>query len=118
MSRRRKQPPVVWGYENGQHIVTRATGRHALEMPAVRLHGLYDTIREMGGVVDAFAIASKLPDDRSQALMMRVTATVACELMMQAADNMRAVLALSPTLREVVATVEASMKAGTAGGVA
>lgn len=108
--KQRKLPPVVWGYENGQQIVTRAVGRHATEMPAVRIHGLRETIREMGGIVDAFAIAADLPDDRSQKIMMRVTAKVAIDLMQDAADDMRAILALSPMLREIVARVDAGRK--------
>ena len=51
--RKRKRPPVVWGWENGQQIVVHASARWARDLPAIRIHGLYETIKEMGGVVEA-----------------------------------------------------------------
>lgn len=109
MSRRKKQPPVVWGWENGQQIVVHASARWARDLPAVRIHGLHETIKEMGAVVDAFVIATGLPEDKSK-VMMRLAAKVAIDLMQDAADDMRAILALSPMLREIVTRVDAGSK--------
>lgn len=109
MSRRKKLPPVVWGFQDGQTIVVHASARWARDLPAVRIHGLWHTVNEMGRCVDAFRAAKGLPD-RTWDLMMSMTATVACELMEQAADDMRAILALSPSLREIVARVDAGRK--------
>ncbi len=85
-----------------------ALGERPAGSPGSRV---WHTIREMGSCVEAFRAAKGLPD-KTWGLMMSITATVACELMEQAADDMQAVLALSPTLREVVARVDANKRAG------
>jgi hypothetical protein len=95
--------PVEWGHDdNGQQIVTRAAGRWASNLPAFRLRGLRDTIKDMGGVVRAFDASNGMPEAQ-RLLMLSMTASVARELMLQAADDFRAILALSPQLRAAIA---------------
>jgi len=103
--------PSCGAYENGQTIITHAASRWARDLPAVRLHALRNTIDHMSDCVDAFDAAAALPE-KPQWLMVSMTITVSCQLMLQAIEEMRAVLALSPSLRAVVARVEASKRAG------
>jgi hypothetical protein len=112
----RHRRPVEWGHDdNGQQIVTRAAGRWARDLPAFRLRGLRDTIKDMNGVVRAFDASNGMPEAQ-RLLMLSMTASVARGLMLQAADDFRAVLALSPQLRAAIAREDQRFE--TKGGVA
>jgi hypothetical protein len=98
------------GHNNiGHQIVTRAAGRWAREMPAYRLRFLRDTIEGFEGVVQAFDVAHDLPEERQRHIILNVVAYVARDLMLEAADGFRSVLALSPQLRELIAAVDARL---------
>jgi hypothetical protein len=107
-----RRPPVEWGYENGQHVVTHASGRAAHELPSDRWRGLRDTIDDMGAVVRAFDGTRDVADDGRRLTMLSMAATVARALMLQAADDMRSALALSPAVRSAIAKVDARMGKG------
>jgi hypothetical protein len=111
-SNRVSRNAVQWGYENGQQIVIRATGRWSRDLPADRWRGLRDTINDMGDVVKAFDATRDIADADQRLTMLSMSASVARALMLQADDNMRAVLALSPALRSTLATVDARMGKG------
>jgi hypothetical protein len=101
--------PVEWGYENGQQVVVRAAGRWACDLPVARWRGLRDTISDMGEVVRAFDGTRDIADVDQRLTMLSMVASVARGLMVQAADDMGAVLALSPRLRENLAKADARM---------
>jgi hypothetical protein len=101
--------PVEWGYENGQQIVIRAAGHWQHDLPADRWRGLRDTIDDMGAVVRAFDGTRDIADAGRRLTMLSMAATVARALMLQAAGDMRAVLALSPAVRSAIAKVDARM---------
>jgi hypothetical protein len=104
--------PVEWGYENGQQIVIRASGRWACDLPVARWRGLRDTISDMGEVVRAFDGTRDIADTDQRLTMLSMSASVARALMLQAADDMRAVLALSPAIRGALARVDARTSKG------
>lgn len=111
-TKRASRGPVEWGYENGQHVVTRASGWAAHELPSDRWRGLRDTIDDMGAVVRAFDGTRDIADDGRRLTMLSMAATVARALMLQAAEDMRHALALSPAVRSAIAKVEARMGKG------
>jgi hypothetical protein len=65
--------------------------------------GLRDTIKDMDGVVHAFEASNGMPEAQ-RLLMLSMTASVARELMLQAADDFRTILTLSPQLRAAIAS--------------
>jgi hypothetical protein len=98
-----KAPPVQWGAdEKGCQVVIHASGRWARDLPLVRLRGLRDTIDDMGQVVKAFDGTRDIAADGQRLTMLSMTASVARALMVQAADDMRAVLALDPQSFDVL----------------
>jgi hypothetical protein len=105
--------PVQWGRDDkGRAIVTSVCGHWAHDLPAAHWRGLRDTINDMGEVVDAFNAfgdmrGSATADQRLT--MLSMCATVARTLMLQAAEDMGGVLALSPRLRSVLAKGDALM---------
>jgi hypothetical protein len=88
--------------------VTRARGRWAFDLPVARLRYLRDGIEDMAQVVEAFDCAARLEADAKHT-MLCISASVGRCLMLEAADNMRAVLALSPALREAFSRGDARM---------
>ena len=100
--------PVEWGYENGQQIVLRAAG-HWQHLPADRWRGLRNIIDDMGQVVRAFDATRDIADDGQRLTMLSMAASVARALILQAASDMRAMLALSPAIRSAIAKVDARM---------
>jgi hypothetical protein len=104
--------PVVWGYENGQQIVIRAAGHWQHDLPADRWRGLRNTIDDMGQIVRAFDVTRDIADDGQRLTMLSMTASVARALMLQAAGDMRAMLALSPAIRSALAKADARMGKG------
>jgi hypothetical protein len=104
--------PVEWGYENGQQIVVRAAGHWQHDLPADRWRGLRNTINDMGQVVKAFDGTCDIADAGRRLTMLAMAATVARALMLQAADDMRHALALSPAVRSAIAKVDARMGKG------
>jgi hypothetical protein len=104
--------PVVWGYENAQLVVARASGHWQHDLPADRWRGLRDTIDDMGAVVRAFDGTRDIGDDGQRLTMLSMAASVARALMLQAADDMRHALALSPAVRSAIAKVDARMGKG------
>jgi hypothetical protein len=103
----RRRRSVEWGYENGRHVVTHASGRAARELPAPRWGLLRDTIDDMGAVVRAFDGTRDIADAGLRLTMLSIAGSVARALMVQAADDMRALLALSPAIRSALAEADA-----------
>ena len=113
----KRRPPVEWGVDDtGQQIVTRARGRWTFDLPVARLRYLRNIIDDMAQVVKAIDCAAALQGDAKHTMLF-MSASVGRCLMLDAADNMRAVLALSPALREAVAREDARM-AKSEGGAA
>ena len=107
--------PVQWGYENGRHIVTRATGRLARELPIAQWQGMRSTIAELQDVADGINALRAYPaGDVADA--MAVIAVHSVSLIGSLAESARSVLALSPRLREDLAKADARMAARTDGG--
>ena len=104
---RRRRPAVEWGYENGRQVVTHASGWAARELPAPRWGLLRDTIDDMGAVVKAFDATRSIADDGQRVTMLSMVASVARALMLQAAADMRAILALSPAIRAAITQADA-----------
>lgn len=111
----KKRAPIEWGYENGRHVVTHATGKWSLDMPGPRLHGLRDTVKDLQQVAAAFRAARGLPD-REWILVTRMTVTVADTLIWQLVGDLEAILALSPTLRATIAKVDENLSKAAEGG--
>jgi hypothetical protein len=103
----RRRPPVEWGYENGRLVVARASGWAVRELPVARWRGLRETIDDMGAVVRAFDGTRDIADAGLRLTMLSMAGSVARALMVQAADDMRAVLALSPAIRSALAKADA-----------
>ena len=101
--------PIVWGYENGQQIVIRAAGHWQHDLPADRWRGLRNTIDDMGQVVRAFDATCDIADHGQRLTMLSVAATVARQLILQATEDMRHALALSPAMRSAIAKVDTRM---------
>ena len=101
-----RKRPVEWGFEGGQQVVTRARGPWASKLPVTRLRYLRNDIEDMASVVEAFDHAGELQGN-AKLLMLCMTASVARGLMLEAADNLQAVLALSPALREALSREDA-----------
>lgn len=108
----RRRHPVEWGYENGRQVVTHASGRAARELPVPRLGMLRDTIEDMGDLVKAFDGMRRIADKDLHLTMLAMTATVARNLMLEAAEDMRALLALSPDIRNALAQADAGAGKG------
>ena len=107
--------PVQWGYENGRHIVTRATGRLARELPIAQWQGMRSTIAELQDVADGInALRTYPPGAVADALA--VIAVHSVSLIGDLAERARSVLALSPRLREDLAKADARMAARCNGG--
>ena len=98
--------PIEWGYENGRQVVVHAAGRAAIESPSFRFYGLVKVIDQMDACVEAFRKANSL-DGEARGILLAMTATVASDLMQEAARDIEAVLVLSPQLRAAVARMEA-----------
>ena len=63
----------------------------------------------MGQVVRAFDATRDIADDGQRLTMLSMAASVARALILQAASDMRAMLALSPAIRSAIAKVDARM---------
>jgi hypothetical protein len=110
-----KSAPVQWGYENGRHIVTRATGRLARELPIAQWQGMRSTIAELQDVADGINALRAYPAG-DVAAAMAVIAVHSVSLIDNLAERAKSVLALSPDLRADLAKSDASMAARTDGG--
>lgn len=97
----KRRRPIEWGYVNGRQVVTHAAGQHAIESPAFRFYGPWKVIEQMDDCIVAFEKANSL-DGESRGIMLAMTAVVASKLMREAANDIDAVLVLSPQLREAV----------------
>jgi hypothetical protein len=106
---------VQWGYENGRHIVTRATGRLARELPIAQWQGMRSTIAELQDVADGINALRAYPAG-DVAAAMAVIAVHSVSLIDNLAERAKSVLALSPDLRADLAKSDASMAARTDGG--
>jgi excinuclease UvrABC ATPase subunit len=61
----------------------------------------------MGAVVKAFDATRSIADDGQRLTMLSMVASVARALMLQAAADMRAILALSPAIRAAITQADA-----------
>ena len=104
--------PVEWGYDGGHPVVIRASGHWQYDLPADRWRGLRNTIDDMGQVVRAFDATHDIADESQRLTMLSMAASVARALMLQAASDVGAVLALSPAVRSAIAKVDARMGKG------
>lgn len=111
-----KRAPIKWGYENGQQVVLEARGAWGRALPFDRLRGLRNVINDMAAVVEAFDCAIRLKGD-AKLTMLCMSATVGRQLMVEAAEDMRAVLVLSPALREAFSREDARMAKAEGGAV-
>ena len=73
---------------------------------------LRDTIEDMGDVVKAFDGMRRISDKDLHMTMLAMTATVARNLMLEAAKDMRALLVLSPDIRNALAQADAGAGKG------
>jgi hypothetical protein len=105
-----RKRPVEWGYDGGRPVVIRASGHWQHDLPADRWRDLRNTIDDMGQVVRAFDGTHALANDGQRLTMLSMA--VARALMLEAESHMRAVLALSPAMRDAIAKVEARMGKG------
>jgi hypothetical protein len=111
-----KAAPVEWGIDdNGRHIVVRAIGSFAHDLPVAQWQGMRTTIANLQDVADGInALRTYQPAAVADALA--VIAVHSVSLIDELAERARSVLALSPRLREDLAKADARMAARTDGG--
>jgi hypothetical protein len=81
-------------------------------MPVARWRYLRDNIAHMGRVVHAIDCLDQVSGADARHALLCMCATVARQLMLAAADDMDAALALSPDLRAALARADACMAKG------
>jgi hypothetical protein len=102
-----KAAPVQWGTDdNGRHIVTRATGSFAHDLPVAQWQGMRTAIADLQDVADGINTLRAYPAG-DVAAAMAVIAVHSVSLIGELSERARSVLALSPRLREDIATADA-----------
>ena len=104
-----KAAPVQWGIDDkGRHIVVRAIGSFAHDLPVAQWRGMRTAIADLQDVADGInALRAYPPADVADA--MAVIAVHSVSLIDTLAERARSVLALSPRLREDLAKADARM---------
>jgi hypothetical protein len=110
-TRRANRGMVQWGFgPDGRHIVVRAIGSFAHDLPVAQWQGMRTIIADLQDVADGINALRAYPaGDVADALA--VIAVHSVSLIGSLAESARSVLALSPRLREDLAKADARMAA-------
>ena len=105
-----RRDSVEWSPDD-HSVVTRATGRMAVELPAAQLGGLRELMDEMGLIWRAFMTAERLASDGNDHLLLQtVIARRAVFVMQQAQFSFDAAVRLSPHMQAALAIADARRK--------